>query len=169
MCRFAYLCYRVQGGDNAEKHLSANPLGASLMINFQFMDPTTLTLACLTFIFVIHIDYCFFIKSDWRMMKLAHELMIDNGVDLMALNARQLKQHSGSTEKHLKEWKHLSTFKQQMALMRIIWNSSKIKFKHPHLSTLPNLSTKLRARIFVYAQLLEWLFIRIIAFICELI
>lgn len=137
--------------NSTDSHLLYNPLIVSVVRNLKFFNSTVLKCVCQLAIFSFFIDYLLYFHIDFRMLKAAKEIVVENGRYFIQLNS-----DVNNKNKHLKSWLTISSFWYR-ALTKRIWTtkSSLLKFNKPTLASFPHLSTKLRAQVAVYSALLE--------------
>ena len=121
-------------------------------MRLRFLNGGTMKAACLMIIFSIYLDYIIYFKLDHFLLNLFHQLVIDNAAQFLSINKKVLSVPRWNYFKPLhstREWYHLQ---------RQIWHSNNLQFKLGQLDSFPNISTQLRARMFVHSSTIDVLF-----------
>ena len=128
-----------------------NPLLISMLINFKLFNATVLQCSALLAVMTLYLDHLFFFRLDFRMVKAAHELIVENGRRFRVLNSENnfIVLSSESSYKRCQFW--------YRALVDRIWtkHSRLPRFDKPTLQCFPHLSAPLRVKLAVYSVILE--------------
>ena len=153
LLRVCYLNYHLASGGRLVDQQPYAPFFTVLIESFHFYtNQTVLILLTTGAIMTISTDYLICFKMDHHLLKIAYQLMIENGEQLLESNRRQLG------ERPQFNWRKPGHFLQLWsAMIQSIWNSSNLQFKKTQLAVFPNLSAQLRARLAVYSTAIEWI------------